>query len=303
MAEIAIKEATLTYAETVNLGDYENIKPSLSVVVEGVTRDEMMEVFGNLRVSLHGVIDDELEARNRPPRYTEEDLYKIIISKKRRVVCVVPDHVDIDYNGPLSDFGRDRSTAPRARWGYCIAHARRIASEAGYGLIEVRDDAALVDIPPLPEEFSVLTSLIRQCVVLVKADDVGLLPDDFNERKTSVEHIILEDFGRHQKSYENALDCRGGFDISMLPEVLPTYVTLYSECRNVVLLVEYEEGRTWPDDYEQWSSGHVAENILRDVFHLLKHSSLHVRLEDIAGWSSLEELTKSVDCEDPNLYW
>lgn len=93
-----VREVTVEYTITQNLGDYTNAKPSVRLVLdvpegEAYAPDVLEELMAQARATVQAEVDAALEANDRPARYSDEpryDVYSVSSSVQHRLTLIVP---------------------------------------------------------------------------------------------------------------------------------------------------------------------------------------------------------------------
>lgn len=128
-----ITEVRASWTETVNLGNYSNVKPSLSLtalVEEGEDPEEVRCALMQLcRASVQAEVDAALEDEDRPAKYSTEPRYDVRMRSYHdgHLVLIVPAGTNISKSSTHA-YGR----------GFRLAHARRYATQQS---AELGDDA------------------------------------------------------------------------------------------------------------------------------------------------------------------
>lgn len=85
---------TVGFNLTYNLGDYQNVKPSLTMTVQVEDGDDlgalMTSYADSCRAFVYGEIDRTLETFNRSPKFTEDPLYFAAEWKQRKAWVILP---------------------------------------------------------------------------------------------------------------------------------------------------------------------------------------------------------------------
>lgn len=93
-----VREVTIEFALTQNLGDYTNVKPSVRLVLdvpegEAYAPDVLEELMAQARAVVQAEVDAALEANDRPARYSNDpryDVYSVSSSVQSRLTLIVP---------------------------------------------------------------------------------------------------------------------------------------------------------------------------------------------------------------------
>lgn len=149
-----ITKITVSYQETQSLGDYSNVKPSVTLEVALTEGDDFETSFAAaqaiVRRAVQGDVDDALEAHGRPARYSTQSRYTLF-TRHRRVKNGLPDlavigPADAAYHPSLS----------RAYRNFRLPAIRRLAAEH-------YDQSLLIDTIQEPDALApVLEHLIAE---------------------------------------------------------------------------------------------------------------------------------------------
>ncbi|MBE2200495.1 MAG: hypothetical protein IAE79_17905 [Anaerolinea sp.] len=149
-----IKLIEFEFGMTQNLGDYTNTRPSVKLVAELAEGDDVDIALESLTTTavqtVHGLVDDEMEAAGRRVKYYNGPLFRVHYSDVRECVLISSTHADL----PQEANWRDRDKWSRAshdhpdemRHYVAVMVANRCAIETGYLIYE-----SVVDIPALPD--------------------------------------------------------------------------------------------------------------------------------------------------------
>lgn len=95
-----ITKIVVGHQETANLGDYSNIRPSVTLEVTLTDSDDPAKVLADaqaiVRDAVQREVDDALERNDKKPRYTTEPRYSLLVRHGRRedgletVVVIAP---------------------------------------------------------------------------------------------------------------------------------------------------------------------------------------------------------------------
>lgn len=132
-----VREVTVEYTITQNLGDYTNVKPSVRLVLdvpegEACAPDVLEELMAQARATVQAEVDAALEANDRPARYSDEpryDVYSVSSSVQHRLTLIVPTRFVLEKH------------LHRVLRGARLQHARQYAATAA----TYDDEVELVD--------------------------------------------------------------------------------------------------------------------------------------------------------------
>lgn len=149
-----IKLIEFEFGMTQNLGDYTNTRPSVKLVAELAEGEDVDIALESLTVTavqtVHGLVDDELEAAGRRVKYYDGPLYQVNYSDVRQCILILPITAALpnESNWRHADQWQKASYdfPAEMRRGAAWAAAEQRALKMGYTAYQSVDD-----IPPLPD--------------------------------------------------------------------------------------------------------------------------------------------------------
>lgn len=156
MAEVT--EITVSYGITQNLGDYTNVKISVSMTatLEPVddVETECYALLNQAKREVHEKVDDEMEVSQLTPKYHDGPLYTVHWNKARGCVVIAPAGAKMPKEDTwrTSDYWRTLYDEPeRMRLGRAMTAAERYADSNDLVLIDCADgDLSLIS--PMPDD-------------------------------------------------------------------------------------------------------------------------------------------------------
>lgn len=152
-----VKQITVKLGMTQNLGDYSNCRPEIEIVAHLNDGERPDVVIDGLLMTAHqrltDMVDTELEAAGREPKYFPGQRYCVAYNNARQCIVLyrqglaVPD----ESNWKYSDSWRRADSAPLAmRPNTASRIADALSEKTGYAVWIVEDAEGFSDIPSLP---------------------------------------------------------------------------------------------------------------------------------------------------------
>lgn len=245
-----LSQITVYYSYTFNMGDYSNIKPAVSITGYLSPDDDPGAKLAYLQAQaeahVHGVIDAQLEAQDKPPYFFSGLRYDLLILHDDKLVIIFPsDQLGLAASRPenWSD------SCLYSNWSYesILAKARKI----GLTLIDCSDG-----------DYSRLPQRERFCILIVDNDhltsDRYLLVGPADLRKDQLpeswqQYWVSDSYktrNRVRQTYMDELDQRAQEDgLQMLPAFTPKDLAAIPE----LTLIEdsYDDDDDYDDDKEE----------------------------------------------------
>lgn len=152
-----ITEITVKLGETVNLGNYSNFRPEISIMAEvGLGENPNRSIEQLTRVAqeqLADLVDEALERAEQDPKYTSR-LFGVRVNRPRGVVVVFDKGLDLPEEKTWQDtdkWERESGLNHYMRMDTAMYEAEQIEHRLGLALYLIEHQDQFADLPGLPD--------------------------------------------------------------------------------------------------------------------------------------------------------
>ena len=137
-------EIRVTLGYTYNLGDYSNVRPEVTLTseVDSDANNVLNDLYQMAREHCHRVIDDALEAEEKPAHFSEEPRFVAYVAHDEKLYVIVPQDSIKHFDELFPEWHRCRGYNGRKE-GFRLNHLQNLLekdTKDGYRILDSRKD-------------------------------------------------------------------------------------------------------------------------------------------------------------------